>query len=149
MANTFFAVPEEQAAKLAALYKRQLPSLILVQPVRFAGQLTSDTSVCGSAAATLMPAYAVLDGVAHREPWHGKAKTVRFVTSDVGGSGIMEDLSRNVLARHAMLPVARVFSSVYTKTVAGLKWTSHPCMRCQPLFFYTVGRHRRTGSVQG
>lgn len=55
MANTFFAVPEEQAAKLAALYKR--------------------------------------------EPWHGKAKTVRFVTSDVGGSGIMEDLSRNVLAR--------------------------------------------------
>eukprot|EP00439_Symbiodinium_sp_Y106_P086989 s121_g37.t2 len=55
MASTFFAVPEEQAAKLAALYKR--------------------------------------------EPWHGKAKTVRFVTSDVGGSGIMEDLSRNVLAR--------------------------------------------------
>ncbi|CAE7568348.1 unnamed protein product [Symbiodinium natans] len=34
-----------------------------------------------------------------REPWHGKATTVRFVTSDVGGSGIVEDLSRNVLAR--------------------------------------------------
>ena len=100
MASTFFAVPEEQAAKLAALYKRQVPSLKL--PLRFA-----------AVAATLIPANAMLDGVAHREPWHGKAKTVRFVTSDVGGSGIMEDLSRNVLARRSMLPVSRVFYSVY------------------------------------
>lgn len=31
-----------------------------------------------------------------REPWHGCSKSVRFITTDVGGSGVIEDLPKRV-----------------------------------------------------
>ena len=37
-----------------------------------------------------------------REPWHGSSKKVHFVTADVGGSGVLENADRRVIAKPKM-----------------------------------------------